>query len=54
MWDSLFAATNLVALLAWAALIVLPRRPMVSRAVMFCGVGLLCLVYSAALFLDAD
>jgi hypothetical protein len=49
MWDSLFALTNLIAVIAWAALILGPRRPLLLSAILFVGVGLLCLIYSALL-----
>ena len=44
-WATLFSLTNLVALLGWAALLLLPRRPLVLSAVLYLGVGLLCLAY---------
>lgn len=48
-WGSLFSIVNLVALVAWAALILLPRWPALLSAVMYAGVGLLCLIYSVCL-----
>lgn len=45
----MFGVTNLVALAAWAALILLPRKPIPLAFVLYGGVGLLCLAYSAAL-----
>lgn len=47
MWDGLFGAANLLALLAWLALILAPRRPLVETLVMYGGVGLLCIAYAA-------
>jgi len=47
MWDLLFRLTNGLALLAWIALLVLPRAALVRTAVMYAGVALLCLVYLA-------
>lgn len=47
MWDTLFSLTNAVALAAWAILVLLPRRPIARAAVLYLGVGLLCLAYSA-------
>ena len=44
-WASLFSLTNLLAVLGWAALLLLPRRPLVLSAVLYLGVGLLCLAY---------
>ena len=37
----------MVALASWAMLAFLPRRPIVMAAVLFFGVGLLCLTYAA-------
>jgi hypothetical protein len=47
MWQTLFAVTNLIALLAWIVLILAPRRATVLSAVLYAGVGLLCLIYTA-------
>lgn len=44
-WTTLFSITNLVAVLGWAALLLLPRRPLVLSAILYLGVGLLCLAY---------
>ncbi|MEM6476078.1 MAG: ABA4-like family protein [Pseudomonadota bacterium] len=48
-WSLIFKAVNLLALVAWAALILLPRAPALLSATLYLGVGLLCLVYSASL-----
>lgn len=48
MWDSLFAIASSWALMGWAALILLPRRPVVLSAILYGGVALLCLTYLAA------
>lgn len=48
-WASIFNAVNLLALIAWVALIFLPRWPALLSGVLFLGVGLLCLVYVAGL-----
>lgn len=48
-WDAMFGTANLWALIAWAALIALPRKPFVLSAVLYAGVGLLCLAYTALL-----
>lgn len=45
MWDTAFAAANLLALVMWAALIALPRWPALLAAVLYLGSGLLCLAY---------
>lgn len=49
MWQAIFGVTNLVALGGWAALILMPRKPIPLALVLYGGVGLLCLAYSAAL-----
>ena len=45
-WDALFGFTNIVALIGWAMLILLPRGPKVMAIVLYLGVGLLCLCYA--------
>lgn len=45
MWDIAFGAANLVALVMWVALILLPRWPALLAAILYLGVGLLCLAY---------
>lgn len=49
MWDFIFNASNGLALLAWIILILFPRKPLALSAIMYCGVGLLCLVYTVAM-----
>jgi hypothetical protein len=49
MWQALFSLTNLVAVLAWALLLLAPRRPLTHSAILYAGVGLLCLTYAAML-----
>lgn len=44
-WDLVFSLTNAVAMLGWVMLAVLPRRPLTLSAILYLGVGLLCLVY---------
>jgi hypothetical protein len=51
MWDTLFGLTNGIAVIAWAALILGPRRPLLLSFVLYLGVGLLCLIY-ATLFIS--
>lgn len=46
MWETVFALTNSVALVMWLALIAGTRKPVLLSAVMFAGVGLLCLAYA--------
>lgn len=48
-WAAVFGAVNLLALIAWAALILLPRWPALLAAILYLGVGLLCLVYATGL-----
>jgi hypothetical protein len=48
-WDAVFGAVNLLALVGWVALIVLPRWPALLAGVLYLGVGLLCLVYATGL-----
>lgn len=48
-WTALFGAVNLVALVCWAGLILLPRWPALLSAVLYLGVGMLCLIYGASL-----
>ena len=50
-WDALFAAANLVALIAWAGLIFLPRWPALTAGVLYLGVMLLCGAYTVLLAL---
>lgn len=49
MWQAIFSVVNIIALLGWIILIFLPRRPLPLTAVLYLGVGLLCLIYSAGL-----
>lgn len=48
-WEQLFNAVNLLAMVAWVALIFLPRWPALLAALLYLGVGLLCLVYAVCL-----
>lgn len=48
-WALVFKAVNLLALAAWAALILLPRWPVLLSALLYLGVGLLCAVYAIGL-----
>jgi hypothetical protein len=45
-WASAWTFVNLVAVLGWAALILLPRRPLVHSLILYAGTGLLCLAYA--------
>jgi hypothetical protein len=48
-WGFVFNAVNLLALVGWAALIVLPRWPALLSGVLYLGIGLLCLIYAIGL-----
>ncbi|WP_298302050.1 ABA4-like family protein [uncultured Erythrobacter sp.] len=48
-WGLIFNSVNLLALIAWAALIFLPRWPALLSAILYIGIGLLCLIYMAGL-----
>jgi hypothetical protein len=48
-WSALFGTVNLLALIAWAALIFLPRWPLLLSALLYLGVGVLCLIYAGGL-----
>lgn len=56
MWDGLFGLVNALAIGGWIVLAFLPRRPLAHSAVLFLGVGLLCLIYAVcfALFLSGS
>ena len=44
-WDLLFSVTNAIALIGWLLLWFAPRTPLLHSAVMYLGIGLLCLIY---------
>ncbi|MBA4051378.1 MAG: DUF4281 domain-containing protein, partial [Erythrobacter sp.] len=48
-WALVFKVVNLLALVAWTALILLPRWPALLSAILYLGVGLLCAVYATGL-----
>jgi Domain of unknown function (DUF4281) len=48
-WNAWFSMVNLLALIAWAGLIFLPRWPALLSCVLYIGVGLLCLIYATGL-----
>ena len=48
-WNSAFGAVNLLARIAWGAVILLPRWPALLSAILYLGVGLLCLLYAGGL-----
>jgi hypothetical protein len=51
MWEQIFGIANLVAMIAWAVLILAPRRDMVMQALFFGPVLLLALGYATGLTL---
>ncbi len=46
MWQAMFSFTNAVVVIAWLILLFLPRKPLAMTAVLYLGVGLLCLCYT--------
>jgi hypothetical protein len=48
-WNAWFSMVNLLALIAWVSLILLPRWPALLSAVLYLGIGLLCLIYATGL-----
>lgn len=48
-WSAWFSMVNLLALIAWIGLILLPRWPALLSGVLYLGVGLLCLIYATGL-----
>ena len=48
-WALVFNAVNLLAMAGWVVLIILPRWPALLSAVLYLGVGLLCLIYAGGL-----
>ena len=51
LWATLFSLTNLVAVAGWAALLLLPRRPLTHSFILYAGVFVLCLTYAVLLVL---
>lgn len=49
MWSTIFSTANILAIMAWAVLILLPRKPLALSAVLYLGVGILCATYLVAL-----
>ena len=48
-WALVFKAVNMLALVGWIALVFLPRWPALLAAVLYLGVGVLCLAYATGL-----
>lgn len=51
MWEQIFGIANLVAMIAWALLILAPRRDIVMRSLFFGPIFLLALGYATGLTL---
>lgn len=49
MWETIFATANILAMLMWLALAFLPRWPALLSAILYLGVGLLCLAYTVGI-----
>ncbi len=49
MWDAVFAATNAIALVGWAVLILAPRSDALRRFVLLVPIALLCATYAVLL-----
>jgi len=49
MWEFVFSAASILAMIAWAVLIFLPRKPLAMTVILYIGVGILCFVYTAAM-----
>lgn len=45
MWQGLFSFTNVLAMIGWAMLVGLPRRPVVYSLILYVCVAVLCLTY---------
>lgn len=45
-WAAMFSLTNVIALVAWVVLALLPRGPKLMAIVLYLGVGLLCAAYA--------
>lgn len=48
-WAFIFSAVNMLALTGWVALILLPRWPALLSAILYLGIGLLCVIYATGL-----
>ena len=49
MWISLFGFVNMTAIVAWAILALMPRKPLLLAMVLYLGVGMLCVIYAVGL-----
>ena len=49
MWDAIFSTANMLAMICWVGLILLPRWPTLLAVILYLGVGLLCLTYTILL-----
>ncbi len=46
MWAGLFSFVSIVAMIGWVLLAAFPRKPLTHSAILYLGVGLLCLCYA--------
>lgn len=46
-WEAIFGAVNVLAMLSWVSLILLPRWPALLSSLLYLVVGGLCLLYSS-------
>ncbi len=54
MWNTVFVATNLIAVIGWLLLVAAPRKPLTHSAILYLGVALLCLIYLVCFALVAS
>lgn len=54
MWNTVFIATNLIAVIGWVLLVAAPRKPLTHSAILYLGVALLCLIYLVCFALVAS
>ena len=48
-WETIFGVMNILAMTAWVVLVFLPRKPFVLSLLLYAGVMMMCLVYTAAM-----
>jgi len=46
MWQSIFSAGSILAMIAWAVLILLPRKPLVLSTILYLAIGILSFAYT--------
>jgi Domain of unknown function (DUF4281) len=45
MWNTIFIAIHVIAIIAWLLLLAAPRKPLTHSAILYLGAGMLCLIY---------